>query len=84
VPATGADGSFDVLQMAQPNVCGGPTQDRCVWTAVSGDPWITVLSSMGVGDGRVSFRVAANDGPSSRTGTITVRDKVFQITQMGH
>lgn len=83
VQASGADGSFDVYQMAQPYECGGPTQDRCAWTARADVPWITILSSTGSGDGRVNFRVAGNDGSLSRTGTITVQDKLFQITQAG-
>jgi hypothetical protein len=83
VQSAGADGSLDVYQMAQPNECGGPLQDRCVWTARADVSWITILSSAGSGDGRVSFRVAANDSPSSRSGTITVQGQVFRITQMG-
>jgi hypothetical protein len=31
----------------------------------------------------VSFTVAADDGPTARTGRITVRDKVVQIIQAG-
>jgi hypothetical protein len=83
VQAAGAGGSFDVFPMAQPYECGGPTQDRCVWTAQTDAPWITVLSGAGNDIAPVNFRVAANDSPSSRSGTIIVRDKVFQITQLG-
>jgi hypothetical protein len=83
VPAAGGDAYFQVMQMALPNECGGPTQDRCLWTAQPDKPWITILSSPGRGDERVYFRVAANDGSASRSGTITVQDQQFQITQMG-
>ena len=83
VQATGTDGSFDVWQMALPNECGGPLQDRCVWSAQPDSPWITIVSASGIGDDRVVFRVAANDSPLSRTGKIAVRDKQFQITQAG-
>lgn len=77
-------GSFNVLQQSQPNTCGGATQDRCVWSAVSTVPWITVTSSMPrTGDNPAAFAVAANDSTASRIGTITVRDKVVVITQAG-
>jgi hypothetical protein len=35
------------------------------------------------GDNRVSFSVASNPTATARTGRITVRDKVVQITQNG-
>jgi hypothetical protein len=83
IPAAGGDGTFDVWQMALPNECGGPLQDRCIWTAQPDKSWITVLSSPGRGDARVSYRVAGNDGSASRSGAITVQDKQFGITQEG-
>ena len=77
-------GAFDVTQQAVPNTCGGPTQDRCVWTARSSVSWITITSSMPrTGDDPVFFDVAANTGSASRTGTITVRDKSVTVTQAG-
>jgi hypothetical protein len=80
----GGAGTFDVIQQSQPNTCGGPLQDRCVWTAGSDVPWITVTSSMPrAGDNPVAFTVAGNTGPASRVGRITVRDKVVVITQSG-
>ena len=82
--APGEPGTFDVFQESDPNTCGGPTQDRCVWTAQSDVPWITVTGSMPrSGDGPATFMVAVNDGTAARTGTITVRDKVVTITQAG-
>lgn len=82
--AAAASGTFDVFQQAQPNTCGGATQDRCIWSAVSGAPWITITSAMPrQGDNPVAFTVAANDGTTARTGQITVRDKVVTITQAG-
>jgi hypothetical protein len=83
MPAAGADAYFQVRQMALPGECGGPTQDRCLWTAQPDKPWISIVSSPGRGDERVYFRVAANDSSASRSGTITVQDQQFQITQMG-
>jgi hypothetical protein len=82
--ATGGAGTFDVIQQSEPNTCGGPTQDRCVWTARSDVPWITITSSMPrSGDNPVAFVVAGNDSSAARVGRITVRDKVVVITQAG-
>ncbi len=80
----GGTGTFDVIQQSDPNTCGGATQDRCVWSAVSDVPWITVTGSMPrSGDNPVSFTVAPNPGAAPRTGNITVRDKVVVVTQAG-
>jgi hypothetical protein len=82
--STGGSGTFDVIQQSDPTTCGGPTQDRCLWTATSNVPWITVTSSMPrTGDNPAAFAVTANDSTASRVGTITVRDKVVVITQAG-
>jgi hypothetical protein len=82
--AAGGTGTFDVIQQSDPTECGGATQDRCVWTAQSQVPWITITSSMPrSGDNPASFSVAANDSTAPRTGTIVVRDKVVTITQAG-
>lgn len=84
IVAAGGTGRFDVIQQSDPNTCGGATQDRCRWTAQSDVPWITVTTSMpSAGDNPVNFTVAANPGTTARTGRITVRDKVVQITQSG-
>ena len=82
--AAGGSGRFDVIQFADPNSCGGPTQDRCVWTAESNVPWITITSPMPrSGDNPVTFAVAPNEASTARSGTITVRDKVVAVTQAG-
>lgn len=82
-PMAGGVDTFMVFQQSIPIVCGGPTQDRCVWSAVSDVPWISITSSMPrAGDNPVAFTVAANSGPA-RTGRITVRDRVVVITQAG-
>ena len=74
--------SFTVFQQSLPNSCGGPLQDQCVWTARANVSWITVTGSMPrQGDNPVSFKVSANTGTTSRTGKITVKDKVVTITQ---
>lgn len=79
--AAGGSANFDVVQESQPNSCGGPMQDRCVWTAQSNVSWITIAGSMPrAGDQPVHFSVAANTG-AARSGHITVRDKTVTITQ---
>ena len=82
--SAGGTGTFDVLQQSEPYTCGGATQDQCLWTAQSTVPWITITSSMPrKGDNPVAFVVASNDTAGTRTGSITVRDKVVTITQAG-
>lgn len=82
--AAGGNGTFGVLQFADPNSCGGPLQNACIWSAVADVPWIVITTSMPrQGDENVSFTVQPNATGAMRTGTITVRDKVVQITQGG-
>lgn len=84
IAAAGGTNQFDVLQTSDPITCGSATQDRCRWTAQSEVSWIIITTPMPqVGDNRVSFTVAANPGGAARTGRITVRDKIVQITQSG-
>ena len=67
----------------------------CSWTANSNDSWIKIISTGGFGgnfniggtpsvniSGGVNFSVDANSGVI-RTGTITVGDKTFTVTQEG-
>jgi hypothetical protein len=67
-PATADSGSFSV-------VAGG----LCGWVAESSDTWLH-SSSSGYGSGTVHYEVDANPG-APRTGTFTVRDQVFTVTQ---
>jgi len=84
MPATGRDGTFDVYQTSNPNECGGPLQDGCLWSAVSEATWIVVTTRMPVrGDSPVSFAVAPNSTGSTRTGAIRVKDKSVTIVQTG-
>jgi hypothetical protein len=55
----------------------------CAWTAVSGAPWITVNAPGGNGNGQVAIAVAANEGTTPRSGTVTVAGKTVQVTQAG-
>jgi hypothetical protein len=81
VGSAGGSLSFDVMQMSDPYTCGGPLQDRCVWTARSDASWITVTSPMPrSGDNIVSVTVAPNTG-AARTGRVTVADETVTISQ---
>jgi hypothetical protein len=56
----------------------------CAWNAVSNAPWITIDSgSSGIGNGTVSYSVAANNGITARTGTVTIAGEIFTLTQFG-
>jgi hypothetical protein len=56
---------------------------ECNWTAVSNDSWIVLSSDgSGTGDGAVSFVVRENFG-GERTGTLTIANQVFTVTQLG-
>jgi hypothetical protein len=84
VTASATSGTFDVIQQSLPNTCGGATQDRCLWSAVSDSSWIVVTSAMPrAGDNPVNFTVAANDSVAPRVGRITVRDQTVTIAQAG-
>jgi hypothetical protein len=84
VAAAGGLSEFNVIQASDPITCGGPLQNACRWAAEADVPWITITTSMPqAGDNPVRFTVAPNPGTAPRTGRITVRDKVVQITQSG-
>ena len=60
------------------------TQSGCLWTATSHDGWITITSgSTGSGSGPVNYSVSANTDTSSRTGTMAIAGKIFNVTQSG-
>jgi Putative binding domain, N-terminal len=84
VAAIGGPAEFSVIQESDPNTCGGPTQNACLWTAQADVAWIIITTSMPqAGDNPVSFTVAANDSTSARSGSITVRGQVVRIDQAG-
>jgi hypothetical protein len=84
VVAAGGAARFDVYQESDPNTCGGPLQNACVWTAQADVSWITVNTSMPqVGDNSVQLTILANTGTTARSGTVRVRDQVVRITQEG-
>ncbi len=60
------------------------TQSGCAWTAASNAGWITVSSgATGTGNGTVNYSVTQNTGAKSRTGTLTIAGKTFNVTQAG-
>ena len=84
VAAVGGQGHFDVLRQSDPQLCGGPTENACLWTAVSQVPRITITTPMPQrGDNPVNVVVSPNNTGATRTGTIVVRDKTVTIIQPG-
>jgi hypothetical protein len=60
------------------------TGTGCSWTAVSNVSWVIVTSnSSSSGSSRVYFSVASNSSSSSRSGTLTVAGKTFNVNQQG-
>jgi hypothetical protein len=54
----------------------------CAWTAVSDVPWMVITDgAAGSGGGTVHFAVDANATGAQRTGTVTVSNAVFTLTQ---
>ena len=67
---------------------GGPgslaitTQPECRWDAAASVNWISALSpTSGQGTANLSFRVAPNDGSSTREGTILVNSEQARVSQ---
>ena len=57
---------------------------NCAWQAVSDVSWITITSNCcGMGNGSVTYSVAANTSGGGRRGTITVAGRVFTVKQKG-
>src|SRR5262245_56069830 len=58
------------------------TEPECAWNASTGTNWISGLSpASGQGTGDLSFRVAANEGSSSRHGDIVINESHVQVSQ---
>jgi uncharacterized repeat protein (TIGR03803 family) len=61
-----------------------PSLNDCAWTAVSNDPFITVLgNTSGVGKGSVGYAVSANTNTTTLTGSITIGGQTYTVTQAG-
>ncbi len=78
--ATNADASASGGSAA----VGVIASNGCDWTAVSNDGFITITSgSSGSGNGTVHYSVAANSSTNPVTGTMTIADQTFTITEAG-
>ncbi len=77
--AGGDSGSFSILTSA----------GNCGWVPSSSDTWINIDSFssaagnaiVGVGDGTVTYSYDANETGATRSGTITIVDQTFAISQ---
>ncbi len=59
------------------------TSAGCSWSVTNNSTFITVTAgTSGVGNGTVSYSVAANSG-ASRVGTLTIATQAFTVTQSG-
>lgn len=82
--------TFDIAPSA-PSLASGEsagslsvsTAAGCGWSATSTTSWITVTATTGIGTGWVSYRVAANTGSATRTGTMMVAGQSLTVTQAG-
>ncbi len=55
---------------------------NCTWTALSNSGFITITAGTnGVGNGTVSYTVAANTNTIGQTGSMTVAGQTFTVTQ---
>lgn len=72
--AAPAAGATDSVQVTMPTTCS--------WTAVSNDPtWLALTGgTSGTGGGTVAYSAAANNG-AARTGTISIWDQRFTVSQ---
>jgi hypothetical protein len=72
-PANGGTGIFQVI-----------SSSGCAWSASSNSSWIVLTAgSVGSGNGSISYSVGVNSGAQSRSGSISVADQLFIITQTG-
>lgn len=53
------------------------------WTARSDSEWVTVLPSMGSGDGSVTYSIAPNESEVERVATLTIAGQRLTIVQHG-
>jgi hypothetical protein len=87
----GSDCDYSVSSLASTFSASGGTgnvavfsNDRCAWQAASSANWITITSSsVGIGNGSVTYTVAPNPGSVGRKATITVAGKAIAIKQKG-
>ncbi len=60
------------------------TDDECGWDVINASPWIHFTSATnGIGTAPISYLLDANTSFGDRTGTFTVGDQIYTITQLG-
>ena len=70
---TGGGGSFSARSAS-----------ACSWTAVSNVSWLVINSGgSGTGNGTINYSVAPTSDNDPRTGSITVQDQTFTVSQDG-
>ncbi|MEK7406425.1 MAG: BACON domain-containing carbohydrate-binding protein [Acidobacteriota bacterium] len=73
-PAAGGSGGFNVIASAD-----------CSWVPISNADWLTITSgASGVGPGTVTYSVAANPSPITRSGTISIGSLTFTVNQLAN
>jgi hypothetical protein len=86
--------SCATVTLSPPNHSLGPTAGSgsvavgiaggCLWTASTGDAWLTVTGGgTGSGPGTVFYAVAENAATTSRTGSLSIAGRTFDVSQGG-
>ena len=60
-----------------------PAASWCSWTASSNRSWLSASPASGTGDGDVTITWQPNTSSSSRSGTVTIGNKTYSVTQLG-
>ena len=61
-----------------------PSAASCTWSATGNASWLSIVSGgTGTGPGSVTYSVLANATSATRSGTISVADRIFTVTQAG-
>jgi hypothetical protein len=87
--STSAECTYVINPLAQSFTAAGgngsitvAAESRCAWQATASPSWIKVTAGQtGIGDGTVSFTVAANTTGKNRTGTVTIANQIFRVKQ---
>jgi peptidyl-Asp metalloendopeptidase len=61
------------------------SSNGCAWTAVSQSPFVTILGATnGIGNGSITYSVATNTSPNSRTGIVLIAERTINVVQGGN
>jgi hypothetical protein len=74
-------GSFSVSETGGSVTVRVRTSATCQWNAVSPVSWVSLSATSGVGEADVRLTVAENFLPTSRSTTLTIATKAFQVSQ---